>query len=134
VDFLHHGIHVFLDHGDRDQLLGGGLLFEIGGGGLLLIKELTGGQEAMTRGGSLLGSFGGGNQGVEPLLGDLDVGGRKGDDVRWHEDRSGGGGGDQGVELLLEGLDVGGRKGDGVRRHDDWRRGGGRMNSVRPVS
>jgi hypothetical protein len=98
VDFLHHGIHLDVEVGDdvdvrqrsgrdlcgrgrrgsRDQLLGGGLPFEIGGGGLLLIKELTGSQDAMTRGGSLLlGSFGGGNQGVEPLLEGLGIGGRK---------------------------------------------------------
>jgi hypothetical protein len=48
------------------QLLGGGSLsFEISGGGLLLIKELTGGQDATMRGGGLLlGSFGGADQGV----------------------------------------------------------------------
>jgi hypothetical protein len=79
VDFLHHGIYLDVEvgddgvdvrrrsgrglhgrerHGSGDQLLGGGLSFEIGGGGLLLIKELTGGQDAMTRGGGLLlGSF-----------------------------------------------------------------------------
>jgi hypothetical protein len=102
VDFLHHGIRLDVEVGDDgvnvrrrsgrglrgrgrrgsgDQLLDGGLLFEINGGGLLLIKELTGGQDATTRGGGLvLGSFGSGDQGVEPLLGDLDVGGQKGDD------------------------------------------------------
>jgi hypothetical protein len=85
----------------------------------------------MTRGGGLLlGSFGGGDQGVEPLLEDLDIGGRKGNDVRWHKDRRRGGGGDQGVELLLESLGVSGRKGDDVRQYDDWRRGGGRANST----
>jgi hypothetical protein len=68
----------------------------------------------MHGGGLLLGSFGGGDQGVEPLLEDLGVGGRKGDDVRWHEDRRRGGGGNQGVEPLLEGLGVDGRKGDDV--------------------
>jgi hypothetical protein len=71
VDFLHHGIHLDVKvdddgvdvrrrsgrglrgrerHGSGDQLLGGGLPFEIGGGNLLLIKELTGGQDATTRG------------------------------------------------------------------------------------
>jgi hypothetical protein len=152
VDFLHHGIRMDVEVGDDgvdvrrrsgrglrgqerrgsgDQLRGGGLPFEIGDGGLLLIKELTGSQDAMTRGGGLLlGSFDGGDQGVEPLLGDLDVGGQKGDNVRWHEDRRRGGGGDQGVEPLLEGLGVGGRKGDDVRRYDDRRRGGGRVNST----
>jgi hypothetical protein len=56
--------------------------FEIGGGGLLLIMELTGGQDATTHGGGLLlGSFNHDDQGVELLLEDLDVGGRKGDDV-----------------------------------------------------
>jgi hypothetical protein len=85
----------------------------------------------MTRGGGLLlGSFGGGDQGVKPLLEDLGVDGRKSDNVQWHEDRRRGGGGDQGVELLLEGLSVGGQKGDDVRRHDDRRRGGGRTNSM----
>jgi hypothetical protein len=34
--------------GSGDQLLGGGLPFEIGGGGLFLIKELTSGQDATT--------------------------------------------------------------------------------------
>jgi hypothetical protein len=72
----------------------------------------------MRGGGLLLGSFDGGDQGVEPLLEDLSVDGRKGDDVRWREDRRRGGGGDQGVEPLLEGLGVGGRKGDDVCRHD----------------
>jgi hypothetical protein len=77
--------------------------------------RLTGGQDATTRGGGLLlGSFGGGDQGVEPLLEDLSIDGWKGDDVRWREDRRRGGGGDQGVEPLLEGLGVGGRKGDDV--------------------
>jgi hypothetical protein len=57
------------------------LPFEIGGGGLLLIKELTGGQDTTTRGGGLLlGSFDSDDQGVEPLLEDLGVGGRKGYD------------------------------------------------------
>jgi hypothetical protein len=38
-----------------------------------LIKELTGGQDVMTRGGDLLlGSFGGDDQGVEPLFEGLD--------------------------------------------------------------
>jgi hypothetical protein len=134
VDFLHHGIRLDVEvgndgvdvrwrsghglhgrgrRGSEDQLLGSGLPFEIGDN-LLLIKELTGGQDVTTRGdGLLLGSFGG--QDVELLLGDLGVDGRKGDDVRWHEDRRRGGGGDQGDELLLEGLGVGGRKGDDVR-------------------
>jgi hypothetical protein len=82
VDFLHHGIRLDVEVGDdgvdvrrrsgrglrgrgrrgsEDQLLSGGLSFEIGGGGLLLIKleigggglllikELTGGQDATTR-------------------------------------------------------------------------------------
>jgi hypothetical protein len=79
VDFLHHGIRLDVEvdddgvdvqrrsghdlrgrerRGSRDQLLGGGLPFKIGGGSLLLIKELTGGQDAMTCGGGLLlGSF-----------------------------------------------------------------------------
>jgi hypothetical protein len=64
VDFLHHGIRLDVEVGDDgvdvrrrsghslrgrerrgsgDQLLGDGLPFEIGVGGLLLIKELTGG-------------------------------------------------------------------------------------------
>jgi hypothetical protein len=61
-----------------DQYLGGGLPFEIGGGGLLLIKELTGGQDATTHGGGfLLDSFDSDDQGVEPLLEDLGVSGRK---------------------------------------------------------
>jgi hypothetical protein len=48
----------------------------------------------MTRGGGLLlGSFDSDDQGVESLLEDLCVGGRKGDDVRWHDDRRRGGGG-----------------------------------------
>jgi hypothetical protein len=69
--------------GSQDQLLGGDSLpFEIGGGGLHLIKELMGSQDATMRGGGLLfDNFGGGNQGVEPLLEGLDVGGQKGDDV-----------------------------------------------------
>jgi hypothetical protein len=76
-----------------NQPLSGGLPFEIGGGGLLLIKELTGGQDTMMRGASLLlGSFDSDDQGVEPLLEDLGVGGWKGDDVRWHDDRMRGGG------------------------------------------
>jgi hypothetical protein len=100
VDFLHHGIHLDVEVGDdgvdvrrrssrglrgrerrgsEDQLLGGGLPFEIGGGGLLLIKELTGGQDATTRGGGLLlGSFNSNDQGIEPLLEDLGVGRRIG--------------------------------------------------------
>jgi hypothetical protein len=104
VDFLHHGIRLNVEVGDddvdirrrsdrglrgrerrgsRDQLLGGGLPFEIGGGVLLLIKELTSGQDATTRGGGLLlGSFDSNDQGVEPLLEDLGVADRKGDDVR----------------------------------------------------
>jgi hypothetical protein len=48
------------------------------------MKELTGGQDATTRSGGLL--LGNDDQGVEPLLEDLGVDGRKGDDVRWHED------------------------------------------------
>jgi hypothetical protein len=130
VNFLHHGIHLDVEVGNdgvdirrrsgRGRCGSGGQLLD---GGLLLIKELTGGQDATTRGGLLLGSFGGGDQGIEPLLGDLDVGGRKGDVVRWHEDQRRGGG-DQGVEPLLEGLGIGGRKDDDVRRHDDRRRGG----------
>jgi hypothetical protein len=57
--------------------------------------ELTGGQDAMTHGGGLLlGSFNHDDQAVELLLEDLDVGDRKGDDVRWHDyQRRGGGGG-----------------------------------------
>jgi hypothetical protein len=104
VDFLHHGIRLNVEVGDddvdirrrsgrglrgrerrgsRDQLLGGGLPFEIGGGVLLLIKELTGGQDVTTRGGGLLlGNFDSNDQGVEPLLEDLGVGDRKSDDVR----------------------------------------------------
>jgi hypothetical protein len=104
VDFLHHGIRLNVEVGDDgvdvrrrsgcglcgrerrgsgNQLLGGGLPFEIGGGSLLLIKELMGIQDATTRGGSLLlGSFDSDDQGVEPLLEDLGIGGRKGDDVR----------------------------------------------------
>jgi hypothetical protein len=104
LDFLHHGIRLDVEIGDDgvdvrrrsgrslrglerrgsgDQLLGGSLPFEIGGGGLLLIKELTSGQDAdaTTRGGGLLfGSFDSDDQGVEPLLEDLGVGGRKGYD------------------------------------------------------
>jgi hypothetical protein len=127
VDFLHHGIRLDVEVGDDgvdvrqrsgrslrgrgrrgsgDQLLGGGLPFKIDGGG----QDAT-----MCGGGLLLGSFDGGNQGVETLLGYLGVGGRKGDDVRWHEDRRRGGGGNQGVESLLEGLGIGGRKGDDGR-------------------
>jgi hypothetical protein len=109
VDFLYHGICLDVEvgddgvdvrrrsgrglrgrerHGSRDQLLDGGLPFEIGSGGLLLIKKLTGGQDATTRGGSiLLGSFDNDDQSIEPLLEDLGVDGRKGDDVRWHGDR-----------------------------------------------
>jgi hypothetical protein len=103
VDFLHHGIRLDVEvvnddvdvrrrsgrglrgrgrRGSGDQLLGSGLSFEIGDGGLLLIKELTGDQDATThRGRPILGSFDGGDQGVELLLGDLNIGGRKGDDV-----------------------------------------------------
>jgi hypothetical protein len=52
-----------------------------------------GGQDATTRGGGLFfGSFDSDDQGVEPLLEDLGVSGRKGDDVRWHDDRRRGGG------------------------------------------
>jgi hypothetical protein len=81
-----HALHGRGRRGSGDQLLGGGLSFKIGGS-LLLIKELTGGHDATMRGGSLLlDSFSGGDQGVEPLLGDLGIGGQKGDDVRWHED------------------------------------------------
>jgi hypothetical protein len=114
MDFLYHGIRLDVEVGDDgvdirqrsgrglrgrerrgsgDQLLSGGLPFEIGGGGLLLIKELTGGQDATTHGGGLLlGSFNNDDQDVEPLLEDLDVGGRKGDDVQWHDDQRRGGG------------------------------------------
>jgi hypothetical protein len=113
VDFLHHDIRLDGEVGDDggdvrrrsshglrgrerrgsgDQFLGDGLPFEIGGG-LLLSKELTGGQDTTTRGGGLLlGSFDSDDQGVEPLLEGLDVGGQKGDDVRWHDDRRRGGG------------------------------------------
>jgi hypothetical protein len=136
VDFLHHGIRLDVEVGDDgvdvrrrsgcdlrgrgrcgsgDQLLGGGLPFKIGGGGLLLIKELTSGHDMMMRGsGLLLSSFSANDQSIEPLLEDLGVGGRKGDDVRWHEDRRRGGGDDQGIEPVLEGLGVGGRKGNNV--------------------
>jgi hypothetical protein len=74
--------------GSRDQLLGGGgLPFEIGGDDLLLIKELTDGQDVTTCGGGLLlGNFGGGDQGIELLLEGLGVDGRKGANVRWHGD------------------------------------------------
>jgi hypothetical protein len=147
VNFLHHDIHLDVEVGDDgvdvrqrsgrglrgrgrrgsgDLLLDGGLPFEISGGGLLLIKELTGGHDVTTRGGGLLlGSFGGSNQGVEPLLEDLGIGGQKGDDVRWQEDQRRGGGGDRGVKPLLGGLDVGGRKGDDVRRSGERRRARG---------
>jgi hypothetical protein len=55
----------------QDQFLGGGgLPFEIDGGGLLLIKELTGGHDVTTRGGNLL---------LDSFIG------RKRDDERWHE-------------------------------------------------
>jgi hypothetical protein len=96
VDFLHHGIHLDVEVGDdgvnvqqrsghglrgrerrgsRDQLLGDDLPFEVSGGGLLLIKELMGGKDAMTRsGGLLLGSFDSDDQGVELLLEDLILG------------------------------------------------------------
>jgi hypothetical protein len=54
-----HGLRGRGRRGSGDQLLGGGQPFEIGGGGLLLIKELTGGQNATTGGdGLLLGSGG----------------------------------------------------------------------------
>jgi hypothetical protein len=108
VDFLHHGIRLDVEVGDngvnvrrrsghglhgqerrgsRDQLLGGGQPFEIGGGSLLLIKELTGGQDVMTHGGGLLlGSIDIDDQDVEPLLEDLSVGGWKGDNVQWYDD------------------------------------------------
>jgi hypothetical protein len=50
-----------------------------------------GSQDAITHGGGLLlGSFNNDDQGVEPLLEGLD--GRKGDDVRCHDDRRRGGG------------------------------------------
>jgi hypothetical protein len=79
---LRRGLHGRERRGFGDQLLGGGLSFEIGGCGLLLIKELTDGQDATTRGGGLLfGSFNSDDQGVEPLLEDLGVGDRKSDDV-----------------------------------------------------
>jgi hypothetical protein len=90
VDFLHHGIrlNVKVDddgvdvrqrsgrglygrarRGSGDQLLGGGLSFEIGVG-LLLIKELTAGRNTTTRDdGLLLGSFSGGDQGRAIALG-----------------------------------------------------------------
>jgi hypothetical protein len=45
-------------------------------------------------GGLLLGSFDSDDQGVEPLLEDLGVGGQKGDDVRCYDDLRRGGGGD----------------------------------------
>jgi hypothetical protein len=44
-------------------------------------------------GGLLLGSFDSDDQGVEPLLEDLGVGGQKGDDVRCYDDLRRGGGG-----------------------------------------
>jgi hypothetical protein len=113
VDFLHHGIRLDVEadddgvdvsrrsgrsicgrerYGSGDQLLGGGLPFEIGGGGMLLMKELTGGQDAMTHGGGLLlSTFDSDDQGVEPLLEGLGVSGWKGDDVRWHDDQRRGG-------------------------------------------
>jgi hypothetical protein len=71
-------------HGSQDRLLGGDSLpFEIGGGHLLLIKELTDGQDKMTHDdGLFLGSFGSGDHGVEPLLEHLSVSGRNGDNVR----------------------------------------------------
>jgi hypothetical protein len=41
----------------------------------------------MTHGGGLLlGSIDSDDQGVEPLLEDLGVGGRKGDNVQWYDD------------------------------------------------
>jgi hypothetical protein len=73
VDFLHHGIHLDVEvsddgvnvgrrsgHGlrDRERRGSGDQPFKIGGGGLLLIKELTGGQDATTRGGGLLFNIG----------------------------------------------------------------------------
>jgi hypothetical protein len=65
-------ISVVERHGSGDQLLGGGLL---------LIKELTGGQDVTTCSGGLLhGSFDNDDLSVEPLLEDLSVGGRKGYD------------------------------------------------------
>jgi hypothetical protein len=104
VDFLHHGIRLDMEVGDDgvdvrrksgrglrgrerrgsgNQLLGGGLPFEIGGSSLLLIKELMGIQDTTTHGGGLLlDSFDSVDQGVEPLLEDLGIGGRKGDNVR----------------------------------------------------
>jgi hypothetical protein len=102
VDFLHHGIRLNVELGDdgvdvrqrsgrdlrgqerrgsRGQLLGGGLSFENGDSDLLLIKELTGGQDVTTHGGDLLlSSFDSDDQGVERLLEDLSVSGRKGYD------------------------------------------------------
>jgi hypothetical protein len=93
VDFLHHGIRLDVEVGDdgfdvrrrsgrdlcgRERRGSGGQLL---GGGLLLIKELTGGQDATTCGGGLLhGSFDSDDLSVEPLLEDLSVGGRKGYD------------------------------------------------------
>jgi hypothetical protein len=103
VDFLHHGICLDVEVGDDgvnvrrrigrglhgrerrgsgDQLFGGRLPFEIGGDGLVLIKELTGGQDVtMSGGGLLLGSFNRNDQVVKLLLEDLIIGGRKGNDV-----------------------------------------------------
>ncbi len=90
MDFLHHGIRLDVEVGDDgvdirrrsgrglrgrerrgsgDQLLSGALPFEIGGGGLLLIKELTDGQDATTHdGGLLLGSLDSEDQGVSRCL------------------------------------------------------------------
>jgi hypothetical protein len=48
-------------------------------------------------GGLLLGSFDSDDQDVKPLLEGLGVGGRKGDNVRWHDDRRRGGGREQRV-------------------------------------
>jgi hypothetical protein len=88
VDFLHHGIHLDVEVGDDGvdvrQRSGRGLRGrercgsgdQLLGGGLLLIKELTGGQDTMTRdSGLLLGSFDSNDLGVKPLLEDLGVGG-----------------------------------------------------------
>jgi hypothetical protein len=110
VDFLHHDIRldgeVGDDGGDVRRRSGRGLRGrerpgsrdQFLGGGLLLSKELTGGQDATTRGGSLLlGSFDSEDQGVEPLLEGLSAGGQKGNDVRWNDDRRRGGGCEQRV-------------------------------------